>query len=217
MDQTIIDKLNTFFHTYKKQQFKKGEIIIRADDEPQGIYYIEKGLVRRYSITGNGEELMLNIYKPHAFFPMSWAISNIHNAHFYEAMTEVIVWRAPKDDVLIFVKREPEIVYDLLRRVYIGVEGLWTHIEHLMSGNAYAKLLTALVIIAKRFGKQQQDSLVVDLKMTEKDLAAYAGMSRETASRELQILKQKKLISFEKGIITVQNMQKLEAELSSQS
>lgn len=214
MDDVIIKKLDLFFKKYKKQQFRKGEILLRADDNPRGISYIENGLVRRYAITGNGEELMLNIYKSHSFFPMSWAISNIHNAHFYEAMQPTTIWKAPKEDVLQFIKYEPGVLYDLLRRVYIGIEGLWTHIEQLMSGNAYAKLLTAVIIIAKRFGKHEKDNIVISLNIKEKDLAAYAGMSRETASRELQILKQKKLISYEKGVITITNMHQLEEELT---
>ena len=214
MDNDITKKLDTFFKKYKPQQFKKGEILIRADDDPAGIYYLEEGLVRRYSITGNGEELMLNIYKPHSFFPMSWAMSDVHNTHFYEAMTQASTWRVPKEDMLRFIKQEPDVLYDLLRRVYIGIEGLWTHIEHLMSGNAYAKLLTAVIIIAKRFGKHEKDNIVIILNMKEKDLAAYAGMSRETASRELQLLKQKNLISYDKGTITITNMRKLENELT---
>lgn len=217
MDEKIIRKLNQFFAKYKIQQLKKGELLIRAGDDPQGIYYLSEGLVRRYAITSSGEELVLNMYKPHSFFPMSWAISNVHNTHFYEAMTDITVRRAPKDDVVAFIKQEPDVQYDLLRRLYIGIEGVWMHIEHLMTGSAHTKLLTAVIIFAKRFGKQEGNTVIIPLRLTEKDLAEYAGMSRETASRELKLLKKEHLITFEKGTIIVNDMKELENALSFQS
>lgn len=213
MDQIIIDKLDTFFSQFSEITCKKGQIIIQANTEPKGIFYVEDGIIRRYLISENGEESTLNLYKPHTFLPMSWAISDIPNIHFYEAMTDVKVRRATKDAVLKFLKDEPDVVYDLLRRVYIGMEGLWMHIESLTTGNSYNKLVASLVILAKRFGIKEKDDIVINLKMNENDVANYAGMSRETASRELQKLKREQLVSFEKGIITVHDLEKLEGLL----
>lgn len=210
MDIAVEQKLNTFFSKFPVTSYKKGQIIIQANAEPSGIFYVESGIVRRYWISENGEEITLNLYKPHTFLPMSWAIGNVKNIHFYEAMKDVAARKAPKDAVLAFLKEEPDVVYDLLKRIYIGLEGLWMHIESLTTGNSYAKLTASLVILAKRFGKQTTDGIVVDLKMSESDLANYAGMSRETASRELQKLKKEKLVDFEKGTLIVHSLDKLE-------
>lgn len=213
MDNSIVTKLNTFFSSYLSQEFKKGELLFRAGTEPSGIYYIEEGIVRRYWISENGEEITLNLYKPHTFLPMSWAIAGVPNTHFYEAMTKVKTKKAPKDKVLQFLQNEPDIVYDLLRRVYIGMEGLWMHLESLTAGNSYTKLIASLVILVKRFGIKEKTDVIVKLKMSEKDIANYAGMSRETASRELQKLKKENLVSFDKGTIVVHNLQTLEKML----
>ena len=79
MDENIAAKVDTFFKQFKKQIFRKGEIIIRADDDTAGIYYITEGIVKKYAISHKGEELIVNLFKPHAFFPMSWAINDIQN------------------------------------------------------------------------------------------------------------------------------------------
>ncbi|HEX7042083.1 MAG TPA: Crp/Fnr family transcriptional regulator [Patescibacteria group bacterium] len=210
MDDNVIKKLEEFFLKFPKYEYKKGEIIIQATGNPQGIFYIESGIVRRYYLSENGEEVTLNLYKPHAFLPMSWAIGNVTNTHFYEAMTPVVVNRAPREEVILFLKKEPDVVYDLLRRIYIGMEGLWMHLESLTAGNSYTKLVASLVVLAKRFGKKEENGLMVDLKMSERDLANYAGMSRETASRELQKLRKEKYVTFDKGIIIVHDIQKME-------
>ena len=214
MEETIIQKLTSFFSQYKKHTYKKGEVLIQARAQPSGVFYIEDGIVRRYWITENGEEITLNLYKPHSFLPMSWAIGNVSNSHFYEAMIPVTARLAPKEDVLAFLKREPDVVYDLLRRVYIGMEGLWMHLESLTAGHASGKLIASLIILAKRFGKAGEKDVVVNLKMSEQDIANYAGMSRETTSRELQKLKKDNLLSFEKGILSIHNLEALENHLN---
>lgn len=210
MDSGIIEKLNTFSSSYPSQEFKKGETILQAGQEPTNILYITSGIVRSYWISPEGTEVTLNMYKSHAFLPMSWAIANVKNNNFFEAMTSVVGRKVPKDVFLQFLKKNPDIIYDLLKRIYIGMEGLWMHIESLTTGDSSLKLIISLIILAKRFGVQKNAKTVVQIKMTEKDIANYAGITRETASRELQKLKKDNLVLFEKGIIVIQNMQKLE-------
>lgn len=210
MDKSIREKLYTFFSSYPAQAFIKGSTILQAEREPTGILYITSGVVRNYWISPEGSEVTLNMYKSHAFFPMAWAIADIQNTTFCEAMTAVTVRKAPKVAVLQFLKENPDVMYDLLKRIYIGIEGLWMHIESLTTGDSSLKLVTSIVILAKRFGTKKDTTTVVQLQMSEKNLANYAGITRETASRELQKLKKNNLVFFEKGIITIQDMATLE-------
>ncbi len=153
------------------------------------------------------------MFKEGAFFPMSWAISNIHNVYYFEAMTTCIAYKSSKEQVVTFVKEEPDILFDLLTRVYSGIEGLWTHITHLSVGNARTKLLFAIIILSKRFGTKEKDGRELSFKFTEKDLAEYAGLYRETVSRELQFLKKDGLVIHNHSTFTIPNLQKLEDAL----
>ena len=210
MSDIVIKKLDAFFSKYPVREYKKGDVIIQAGEEPEGIYYIREGNVRSYWISEEGSEITLNMYKPHIFIPMSWAIAGIENTHYYEAMNDVKLSLAPKDVFLDFLKNEPEIIYDLLKRIYVGMHGLWTHLESLAAGNSYMKLINSLVILARRFGKEEKLTMTIQLKMNERNISNYAGMSRETASRELQKLKKNNLVSFQKGIFIIKDIHKLE-------
>lgn len=214
MDPKVRETLESFFCTYRQLRFKKGEMLLQGDRDPAGIFYLTKGIVRTYSISKNGEELTLNIYKPYSFFPMSYAMSNIHNKHYYEAMTEVVVHIAPKEDTLDFIVQHKEVIYDLLRRMYTGIEGVFEHIESLMSGDSSEKLIAVIRILSNRFGREVNGGgRIIALKMTEKDIASYAGMSRETVSRQLQVLKRKKLITYHKGVLEISNAKMIDREL----
>lgn len=214
MDNLAQDKINTFFKQYKVQKFKKDEVIIQPDQEPLGVFYLIEGIVKMYAISANGEELIINTFKPHSFFPMSWVLNNELSHHYFEAKTNVIVIRAPKEDFVNFLETESTIVMDLLKRIYKGLNGYFQRMEHLMGGSAKNRLITELLIHAKRFGEKGDSNVITSLKLTEKELASQSGIARETVSRELQKLKDKKLIAIESKLMTIYDIKKLENELA---
>ena len=213
MDKNTAKKIEGFFTQFKHVKYKKDEILVRADDDPSGIFYLVSGNVRKYAISQKGDELVVNIFKPISFFPMSWAINSESNEYFYDALTPVEIYRAPKEKVVEFVKNNPDVLYDLMSRVYRGTEGMLRRMTYLMAGNAYARLLTELVIHAKRFGKKNENTGKIEIKVSEKELASQAGMTRETVSREMKNLKDKGLVTFDKNILKISNIEELENEL----
>lgn len=210
MSESVTKEIENFFSKYKHQKFKKGEILVRADDDPSGIFFLKEGMVKEYAISQKGEELIVNIFKQNAFFPMSWAINRTPNSYFFEAMTDTEVWKAPDEDVVTFIRGNPSILYDLLSRVYRGTDGLLSRMTFLMSASAYSRLVSELLVCAKRFGKGNTN---VELNFSEKDLASQTGMTRETISREIRILKDNSLVAMQKGKLIIKDLQSLEDEL----
>lgn len=213
MDRDIQQKIDSFFIKHKKQTYKKGEILIRADENPSGIYYLKEGIVKEYAISKKGEELVVNMFKPGAFFPMSWGINETDNRYYFEALNPVIVWKTPKDEAVAFLKREPDVMYNLLSRLYKGTDGLLTRLVYLMSGSAYARLITEILISGKRFGVKDTKSGSVTCTITEIELATHAGLTRETVSREIKRLKEKKLVNLSRNTLEIPDISKLEEEL----
>lgn len=213
MDILVQEKLDKFFSRYPSLEYKKKEVLIRADEQPSGIIYLKEGIVRMYAVSSQGEEVVINTYKAPSFFPMPWVLNDILGRYYYETITKTVVCKAPKEDFLKFLKQEPEVVMDLLKRIYTGLEGYFLRMEYLMTGNAASRLITEVLINARRFGEVQGKNTVIKLKLTEKDLAAQSGIARETVSRVLGKLKQKGLINFQKNTISIPDPSALESEL----
>lgn len=212
MDTEINVKIANFFAQFKNQIYKKGEILIRADEAPSGIFYIKSGMVKEYLLTKNGDELVVNIFKPGSFSPMSWAMNDTPNEFYFEAVTQSEIYKAPREKVITFLKENTDVLFDLLARVYRGTDGLLLRMAYLMSGEAYERLITELMIHAKRFGEKGGNNEIV-IQISEKDLADRAGLTRETISRELKKLKERQLATFAKGQIVIPNIERLEEEL----
>lgn len=212
MDASVQNKLEKFFSKYKFIKYKKGEIILRAEDPPSGIFLLKEGIVRQYAISPKGDYLTLNIYRPVSFFPVAFFINNSQNNYYFEAMTPAFLWRAPGEEFLKFIKKEPAVMFDLLKRIYTGLEGLFSRMENLMVGDVKSRLLVELLIYARRFGIKANKGTAINLKLTQKDLAAQVGIARETVGRIMKDLKNEKLISL-RGRKLILNMAKLEEQL----
>lgn len=211
MEENVQKKVKIFFTTYKKKNYKKGEILIRAEEDPPGIFYLTRGKIRQYFISTNGTELVVNIFKPISFLPMSWAINSTNNKYFFEAITDLEVYIAPRNDTIRFIKENPDVLFDLIRRVYKGTDGILNRMTHLMSGNAYARIITEIIIQSERFGIYENDD--IRLNISEAELAALSGMTRETVSREIKKLKDKNFVSYNAHELIVHSLKKLEEEL----
>jgi len=212
MDKAIASKINTFFSEFKQLEYKKGQILIRADEDPTGVLYLKSGLIKEYFLTKKGDEFVVNLFKPGSFFPMSWVMNNTHNKFYFEAVIESKIIKASKERTLTFIKNHPDVLFDLMSRVYKGLDGLLLRMAYLMSGDAYERLITELLIQTKRFGKQDANGSF-RLVLSEKELADRTGLTRETVSREFKKLKEKNLAIFEKGSITIPHFKNLENDL----
>lgn len=205
-------KVEAFFAQYKLIRYKKDEILFRADDAPPGAYYLKSGFVKQYVVSSEGSELILHIYGPGSFFPMMWVIGELPNKYFYTAMTACTTFRAPMDKTAQFLRENPDVVFDLTKRLYLGIEGLLQRIEDLSLGTAYTQVISVLLYLTRHFGKKRGKGIVIPYKFTHQDIAAIMGTVRETTTRELDKLMKEKLILYEKHSIVIPDINRLRKE-----
>lgn len=207
-------EFETFYKQFSVRNYKKNEMLIRADDDPQGIFCLLEGYVRQYTISKTGFELSLHILKPVSYFPMVWAINGTPNVYFFEALTPVKVGRAPRDQVVSFIKDKPTVIFELMSELLEDYAETLTRVEHLVFSDAYRRVISILLYISKHFGEQTDKGILVHHRFTQQDIATLVGVTRETASLELIKLERKKLIKYIDHSILFDNIKGLERELS---
>lgn len=205
----------TFYDQFSTRIYKKGELLIRADDDPQGIFCLTKGYVRQYTISKTGLELTLHILKPISYFPMVWAINGTPNVYYFEALTEVEVGRAPREQVIAIIKEKPIIIFELMSQLLEDYAETLTRIEHLVFSDAYRRVISVLIYIAKHFGEVEERGTLVSHRFTQQDIATLVGVARETASIEMVKLEKRGLIKYIDHSMLFEDLEKLNAELLS--
>jgi len=209
----LAKKITAFFSRYPAMSYKKEEIILRPDDPTPYVYYVSSGFVRMYCLLPDGKELTLNIFKPESYFPMFLILGNSANTYYYQTILPVELRRAPKADVLAFLRREPDVLFEFTSRISVGLNGLLSNLQYLLFGPASSRVASVLLILSRRFGAEKDSSIAIQLPLTHQDIANLIGLTRETTSLEMEKLVSKKIISYDHKQVVIHNADELAQEL----
>lgn len=204
-----------FFSKHPARHVRKGEVLLRSHSVADGVFYLQSGMVNLVSTSPKGEEIVLNVFKPGSFFPVQAILSleEWQSDFSFQVAEDAELAKAPLAEAREFLHSHPEVAYDLLARIYRGIDGLFHRVSQLMAGSARERIVQELVIRAQRFGVQKEGA--VTFPLSEKELAALAGVTRETVSRVLSDLKREELAQYAQQKITLFDLKKLEREVSS--
>jgi len=190
------DLLRIFFQSYPEIKYKKGKCLLAGDQDPDGMSYLVSGFVRQVAKKNNGDLMYMHIYKPTSCFPLMWLFNDTHNRYYYEAMTDVVIRKAPAKDVRKFLSRQPVIVEEYTSRLLLGIDGLLVRMESLVLDDAYAKTVLLFWYFATTFGKKEGKRIVIAVPMCQREISNWIGTTRETASLMTEKLRGKGILSY---------------------
>lgn len=210
MESSVAKTVESVFGKYTRLKYKKGEVILRAEDTPQGVFYLKRGYVRQYLVAESGAALMLHIFKPGSFFPMTWVVNDESNRYYLDAVTPVEICRAPKEEVKEFLHGKPDVVFDLMQRLLLGLSGMQRRLEYLVMENAYKKTLLLLIYLAQNLGEKEGSAIVLPVPISHREIAAWIGTTRETASLQVELLKKNGMIKYRRRQLIIPSVKMLE-------
>ncbi|PIZ62734.1 hypothetical protein COY17_01995 [Candidatus Saccharibacteria bacterium CG_4_10_14_0_2_um_filter_52_9] len=191
------EKLKALFQSGRLLQYQKHEVILRAGDEPQGVYLIESGLVKIYSLTKQGDEHVTHFFGPGDFFPMIWIFRGHMREVYYGALSPVTIRVVTKKAFMDLVNDDRDITFELLEEMvkrYLRYAG---RIDNLLYSDARERCAYRLLSLANRFGSRTDAGLVINANITHEDMAHSINMTRETFGRAFSRFQKKDVIAYD--------------------
>lgn len=206
-------KLEDFFRNFTKLTLDKHQVIIRADQQPRGVYFLKTGYIRGFSLALDGREFTIIIHKPGDCLPI-WCLLNqeLSNHYYFETMTRVQLLMAPREKLVKFLSENSDIFAQLAKEVAVRLSGLITRMEDAVFGNAYSKVASILAICAERFDKKIGQATLIQVPLRHTDIASLIGIARETASVEINKLKKRGLVKKRGSLLLITNLDRLRNE-----
>lgn len=203
MNDPVLKKLTDFFSKYPAVEYKKGQKIIRAYDQITSIYFLEKGFVRQFVTTKDGEDITLHVFRNFSYFPIMLVLGKSPNKYIFESVMNAVTRKAPAQDVVAFLKKDQDVLFDLTSRFAEGLIGLLLKIESELYKDALEKVTAVLVYLSDTFAEQKNGHATIGLPFTHTDIASWVGIQRETVSRQMEKLEKQGFIKHEKNFITI--------------
>ena len=100
MNEVTNRKLRAFFSKYKEVSYKRKTYILKPGDKIDYIGFVESGFIRVFSVNSEGVEVTIQMFKPMLFFTTMFANTGFENKLYFEAITPVVMWKAPIKETL---------------------------------------------------------------------------------------------------------------------
>ncbi len=181
-----IRKLKKFFGNGLEIKAEKGEILYSPNTSLEEMIFVEKGKIKQYVVSLNGDEVLIHIHGKEAVIPLMLYLSGEENRFYFEAIEPVVGYRLKSKAVVEFVKNEPDLAMEFTKRFAGAVNGLSKRIEQLAGSQQENQLMAMLKYLASKYGVEKEEGVLIDLKLTHSDLATWIGAARETVSRQMK-------------------------------
>lgn len=177
-----IESLEMFSSFYEIKHAKKNEVILREGEVSDCTFFVEKGLLRMYSIDKAGKEHVIQ------FAPENWIISDTtsqllnEKSRFYiEAIEDSIIVVTREGFFENLSKIYPDVAEKNQRLMFNHIKNLQNRVNALISTTAEERYLD--------FIKKYPDLM---LRAPQWMVASYLGITAESLSRVRKELAKKK-------------------------
>jgi CRP-like cAMP-binding protein len=209
MNETTRKKLQNYFEKYPTIKYKKRQVILKPGDEVPYIGFLKSGFVRVYNLSENGQETTIQTFRPLFYFSMNYAITGEKNRYFFEAISPVELWTAPKDKTLEFIKGDEELAKELVKTFLNDYLDLTERLHLLLAGNAYTKVAGVLTSLIDNYGEKINAETTIPFNTPHRLIASMTGLTRETVTLQILKLEKQGLVENKGKRITVKDVEKL--------
>jgi CRP-like cAMP-binding protein len=209
------ENITSHFSGGKIKHFSKGEVLVQGDEEPKGVYLIQLGYVKAYTISRTGQQNLLLIHGANEIMPLPWALDGAQKLGvFYEAMSDVTIINSSKDDLRNAMGSNSWLTEQILRQLVSTFTVYAQRIQSLEYRLPRERVIARLLDLADRFGKATNEGIIIQAPITHQDIADSINMTRETASRALELLFYDELVAQNEHLFIILDAKKMLEELS---
>lgn len=110
-------------------------------------------------------------------------------------MEPCVIYTLPLERFNDLVLRFPELAQAMIRAMSVRLRWVSLLAVTLETQSAFERICGVLIALSECFGVAGEDGVLIDLKLTNDDLAALAGVSRQFTNATLQELRKRALIA----------------------
>lgn len=209
-------ELSELEQTSLKETFKKKESIFSEGEPARWFCILTKGKIKITKLSYDGKEIILELIKAPDFFGGLAVLKGFPYPASAIAMEESEVIKIPREVFLKLVEKYPSINKAMLSFLIDRVKVTQETLKNVAFERVETRIASALLRLSEKYGRTEEDGLMIDLRLTKQELADMVGTTVETAIRVMSRFKKSGYLNEKDGNIIIKDINKLK-ELSSES
>ena len=192
----------------------RGSYLFQEGMNAEELYIILSGKVQISKITSDGRELSLRICGANDICGELTLFTEEPKYLLSAKVLETSEIAAIRKDFLeTEIFQDSRLAFEFMKWMSDHFRKTQTKFRDLVLNGKRGALLSTLIRMSNSYGVQQKDGILIDLPLTNQELANFCGTSRESTNRILSELKRDQIISIKKGRISILNLQYLKDEI----
>ena len=182
---------------------KANQVIFRKDDPGNSLMAIVHGRVKITSTSYEGKEVVLNIIDAGELFGEIALLDGRPRTADASTMIDTELLVLERRDFIPVIQRNPEVCVRLIAVLCERLRRTSSQVEDLLFLDQPGRLAKTLLRLIREFGEAAGGGARMDMRLTQRELGAIVGMSREEINRQLARLRDTGLINVDHGRIVV--------------
>ena len=206
------EELSQIEKTARERVYPRGATVFVSGQEADGLYVIYTGRVKVVMLYPDGREKTLAIFREgETLGEVTLYGSELRSAtvETLETTTFLVISRESFQSLLMNMPRLCVEVIELLSK---RLRRANRHIEELTFLNARSRVICALIYLAEEHGRKKGQEVQIAFSLTHAELAKLVGVSRETVTKVLIELQDKKMIDVRRGKIKINSFAGLQQQ-----
>jgi CRP/FNR family cyclic AMP-dependent transcriptional regulator len=173
-----------------RRRYAAGETLFLEGDRAGEVLVLVSGEVKISVGSQEGREVILDVLEPGSLIGELSAIDGEARSATVAALSPVEVLAVAAGPFNEFLNRHPDVLRQLLLEVIRRLRVRVRHQLEFGAGDALGRVCARLVELADRYGRVDGSAVVLSSPVSQSELAAWTGLSREAIVKALRALRQ---------------------------
>lgn len=196
-------------------KIEKDQPIFLEGERAEDVYLIQSGSVRISKDTESGKLLTLRIAGPNSYIGETAVFCEVvYHSLSANAVEPTKVLTLNRGLLEKYLTSDSERMMEWMKVIQTHNLKNQTRFRDLLLHGKKGALFSTLVRLSNTYGVRQEDgSILIDYPLTNQELANFCATSREVVNRMLNDLKSGQIVTFNKSIITIHDLDYLRREI----
>ena len=197
------------------RKIEKGTFLYQEGSPATEVFIIQSGKIQVSKITPDGRELTLRLCsRGELIGELSLFCSSskyVLNAKVIESGEVAVIC---KDELERRLENDSRLAFEFMKWGNNQNRKMQTKFRDLILNGKKGAVYSTLIRLTNSYGKRVPLGIMIDLPLTNQELANFCGTSREVVNRMLRDLRKNHILSIDKGIITILDLNYLKNEIN---
>ncbi|MCG7855602.1 Crp/Fnr family transcriptional regulator [Flavihumibacter sp.] len=176
-------------------QYNKGDILFKEGFYPNGIFFIRKGMAKKYRINKDGQEQIIYVASQGELVGYHAVLAEDRYPDSCALLEDSIVGFIPREDFLKTIDYSPLLSKRLLKTLSHEFAVLANNITFFSQSSVRERTALQLVVLREKYKPMNDKNGPVEITMSRENLSNLVGSARENVVRVLSEFKEAELIT----------------------